>query len=105
MEMFGIVETLQHTVMQLEAERDAKAGLSEFQSMVSDGLDRNVAISELGSSSFDTLLDSLQTKIQALIDNPNLPVEQRQQELLTLRQMAESLQRISKLTTAGDIST
>ena len=94
MEMFGIVETLQHTVMQLEAERDAK-GPRLFQTISSNELDRPIAISEIGSSSLDILLENLRAKIQTLIDNPNLPLEQRQQELLNLRQAIETLQRIS----------
>ena len=95
MEMFGIVETLQHTVMQLESERDSKRRIQESQSMLPEQLGRSTAISERRPSSFDALLEDMQTKIQTLIDRPNVSVEQIQQELLLIQQMVASLQRMS----------
>ncbi|MGK7907000.1 MAG: CBS domain-containing protein [Synechococcus sp.] len=92
MEMFGIVETLQHTVVQLEAERDSKRGSRVIQSVSPEQLDRSIAISEINSSGVDFLLEELRTKIQTLIDTPTLSLEQRQQGLLKIRQIVESLQ-------------
>ena len=95
MEMFGIVETLQRTVMQLEGERDSTVKQNAGSSISPERFDRAIAFSETMSSQLDSLLEELNDKVQVLIDTPNLTREHLNQGLVNIQQIIESLQRTS----------
>ncbi|MEM7579630.1 MAG: CBS domain-containing protein [Cyanobacteria bacterium P01_A01_bin.80] len=75
LEMYGVVETLQQTIVQLENEKTEYLNKQSITGKAS--INKNTITSE----NIDKLLSSVQNSMEHLINHPNLPVDIRQMYL------------------------
>lgn len=80
LEIYGVVETLQQTIVQLENEKIEYLNKQDIAGKATVTEDSSQLESEDGivSENLDTLVSSIKNRIEHLLDNPDLPVDIRQ---------------------------
>ncbi|MDJ0618149.1 MAG: CBS domain-containing protein [Calothrix sp. MO_192.B10] len=92
MEMYGVIETLQHTVQQIETEKDQNSSHNQDplkQSLPTDKQSSNSHVET--SNELQNLLSGMKNCLESLVCEPDISPEKRQKKLMS------ALARIEKL--------